>query len=1220
MTRSRPFSIVLLAGAGILLALFAALLFLGPRLVNTKAFRDLALGEIERKTGARLSYARAEVTFLPRPRFVIRGVAIDVPGLAAGTVATLRADMELIPLLRGKVRNGNILLEAPDVRVRIPPRPKAGKAFSMVEFEGILSALLATLRQAAPGTVVTVRNGRLDLSDGEKPIVSLTELNARGGFPPERLTLQVRCASRYWGTLSIESNLNPEGLRGDTRVETAGFKVRDFVDRLAPGTAPWLGETELSLRGRITSEGLRSVRVEIAGGVPALTLRRGARSRTLRVGTFKGSAEWTEKGLHAALSDLSVDDPRIRLSGELSFDRQPPSVEARVEGRGADIPSIRAALLALAGDIPGVRKSLGVVRGGTISNFSLKAGGESPSDLANLRTLQARATLSDGTITVPAIDLTLVNVAGEASFSGGILTGRKLSAHLGNSRVREGVLRMGIAGGDAPFHAELPADVDLRELQPLLRRLVPDDRFRGEIDRIHEVRGTAAGRLTLGERLSSIRPTFALSRVNLTASYDRIPFPVSIRGGQASYDGEAFSVTGLLGAVGGSTFSGLTGRLDLGIPHVISVRSGTARLALEEVFPWIASLDGIRETVKPVRSAQGVAEFATLSCDGPLRGPGEWRFDAVGSVENVEVDTALLPGPVTIPRGRFRIRPEELSFTDIEASLLDTTFQGGVRLRGYRTGVDQVAASLHGDIGAEAARWAYARIGVPHPYAPKAPFTVTGSTFSWEKGGVIVVDATLAWPGGPDVALSLRKTPGTLSVDPFVIRDEASDARGTFRLDPDAANVKFAGTLSGSTVGKVVSIPARPGQRIHGEMEADLDRGNLARSSARGTLEADDLAIPWKPLAPLAIRHISLSAEGRKVRVASSDLLWDNVPFSLSGTAESVGETIVADVDVSAGDIDVDKLVRSIQPAGSGKPEAGAPATAEAQEGGTAKSPESSRFPVRGVLRLRADSMSHGSLTWRPVRAEADIGENRLRFVISEANLCGVSTLGTLTLDSSGPAFELAASATGEDVDATMMCLSGKKVSITGTYSMSVRVAGKGTGEALVRSLRGPGELTVKDGRINKMTFLSRIFSYLNVTDLLRGKIPDLGKEGFPYRTLAVRGEAKEGKFLLEELTMDAPSMGIAATGEVDFIRREEDLKVLVSPFGTVDAVVRNIPILGYILGGTLVSIPVAVRGDIDDPKVTPLDPAGVGEGLLGIVERTFKAPAHIISPILPGG
>jgi hypothetical protein len=496
---------------------------------------------------------------------------------------------------------------------------------------------------------------------------------------------------------------------------------------------------------------------------------------------------------------------------------------------------------------------------------------------------------------------------------------------------------------------------------------------------------------------------------------------------------------------------------------------------------------------------------------------------------------------------------------------------------------------------------------------------VTGATFSREKGGGAVVDATLAWSEGPDIALSLRKTPETLSVDPIVVRDKVSDARGTFHLEPGAAKVKFTGTLSRSTVEKVVSIPVWPAQRIHGEMEAVLDRGNLARSSARGTLEANDLVLPWKRLAPLAIRHISLSAEGRKVRVASSDLSWDNVPLSLTGTAESGGETVVADLDVSAGDIDVDKLVRSIRPEGSGKPEAGDSAMEELREEGTAKSPGSPRFPIRGVLRLRTASVSYGSLTWRPVRAEADIREDRLRFALSEANLCGVSTLGTLTLDSAGPAIELAVSAAGEDVGATMTCLSGKKVSLTGTYSTSVRVAGKGTGEALVRSLRGPGELTLKDGRINKMTFLSRIFSYLNVTELLRGKLPDLGKEGFPYRTLIVRGEAKDGKFLFGEMTMDAPSMGIAATGEVDFIRREEDLQVLVSPFGTVDAVLRKTPVLGYILGGTLVSIPIAVRGDLDDPKVTPLEPAAVGKGLLGIVERTFKAPAHVISPILPG-
>ena len=1103
--------------------------------------------------------------------------------------------------------------------MRIPPRPKPEKAFSVEEFEGNLSSLLATLRGRAPATVVTVRNGRLELSDGERPIVSLRELNARVGFPPERMTLQIRCASRYWESLSIESSLRPEGLRGDTRVETAGFRVRDFVDRLAPGALPWLGGTELSLRGRITSEGLRNGNAEFAGGVPALTLRRGIRSRTIRVISFKGSAGWTEKNLQAALSDLSIDDPRIRLSGELSVDRQSPSVEARVEGQGADIPSIRAAILALAGDVPDVQKVLGVVRGGTLSRFSLNSGGTSPGDLADLRTLQARATLTDGTITVPGIDLTLVNVAGEASLSGGILTGRGLSARLGNSRVREGTLRMGIAGGDAAFHAELPATADLGELQPLLRRLVPDEGFREEIDRIHGVRGTASGRLTLGERLSSIRPTVALTSVDLAGKYDRVPFPITIRGGKASYDGDGFSVTDLRGSLGVSTVSGLTGRLALGKTPALSIRGATARIALGELYPWIASHDGIRETVKPVRSVEGVVEIATLSCDGPLREPGEWTFEASGSVENLEVDTPLLPGPVAIPRGRFRIRPEELSFMDVDASLLDTTCRGGVQLREYTRGVDRITASLHGDVGVEAAKWASSRLGIPHPYAPRAPFTVTGSTLSWEKGAAVVVEATLAWPEGPDISLSLRKTPETLSVDPLVIRDKASDARVAFHIDPGAVKVKYAGTLSRATVEKVVSIPARPGQRIHGEMEAVLDRGNPARSSARGTLEADDLAIPWKPLAPLAIRHVSLSAEGSKVRVTSSDLLWDNVPLSLTGTAEFGGETVVADLDVSAGDIDAERLLRSIRPEGSGEPEAGTPAKAKPREDGTATSPESPRFPVRGVLRLRADSVSRGSLTWRPVRAEADLGEDRVRFALSEANLCGVSTLGTLTMDSAGSAIELAVSATGEEIDATMTCLSGKTISMTGTYGMSVRLSGKGTGDALVRSLRGPAEMSLKDGRINKMTVLSRILSYLNVTELLRGKVPDLGKTGFPYRTLAIRGEVNDGKFLLGEATMDAPSMGIAATGEVDILRREADLKVLVSPFGTVDAVVRNIPVLGYILGGTLVSIPVAVRGDIDDPKVTPLEPAAVGKGLLGIVERTFNAPAHVISPILPG-
>jgi hypothetical protein len=68
-----------------------------------------------------------------------------------------------------------------------------------------------------------------------------------------------------------------------------------------------------------------------------------------------------------------------------------------------------------------------------------------------------------------------------------------------------------------------------------------------------------------------------------------------------------------------------------------------------------------------------------------------------------------------------------------------------------------------------------------------------------------------------------------------------------------------------------------------------------------------------------------------------------------------------------------------------------------------------------------------------------------------------------------------------------------------------------------------------------------------------------------------------------------------------------------------VDAIVRRIPVLGYILGDSLFSVPVTVKGDLRDPKVTTMDPGAVGAGLLGIFERTLKTPVHIVSPFFPG-
>ena len=74
---------------------------------------------------------------------------------------------------------------------------------------------------------------------------------------------------------------------------------------------------------------------------------------------------------------------------------------------------------------------------------------------------------------------------------------------------------------------------------------------------------------------------------------------------------------------------------------------------------------------------------------------------------------------------------------------------------------------------------------------------------------------------------------------------------------------------------------------------------------------------------------------------------------------------------------------------------------------------------------------------------------------------------------------------------------------------------------------------------------------------------------------------------------------------------------LLVSPLTTVDWIVERIPIVGDILQGTLVAIPVGVKGPIANPTVVPLSPTAVGSRLGGILERTIKTPFRILSPLL---
>jgi len=95
--------------------------------------------------------------------------------------------------------------------------------------------------------------------------------------------------------------------------------------------------------------------------------------------------------------------------------------------------------------------------------------------------------------------------------------------------------------------------------------------------------------------------------------------------------------------------------------------------------------------------------------------------------------------------------------------------------------------------------------------------------------------------------------------------------------------------------------------------------------------------------------------------------------------------------------------------------------------------------------------------------------------------------------------------------------------------------------------------------------------------------------------------------------------MKMVAEGTIDMSRGTIDVTLLAAPMKTVDKVVSRIPILGGVVGGSLLTIPVKVKGPLQDPSVTPLDPSEVGNGLLRVMTRIVKLPVRLLDPFLPG-
>jgi hypothetical protein len=274
--------------------------------------------------------------------------------------------------------------------------------------------------------------------------------------------------------------------------------------------------------------------------------------------------------------------------------------------------------------------------------------------------------------------------------------------------------------------------------------------------------------------------------------------------------------------------------------------------------------------------------------------------------------------------------------------------------------------------------------------------------------------------------------------------------------------------------------------------------------------------------------------------------------------------------------------------------------------------------PLRGRIGIKSKYFEYGRYTWRPLVLEISFPSEEVKVTITEANVCGISTTGTVGITSGNIALDFQALAKNQEISSSAQCLSGRPNIISGDLNFYAQVKGQGQSKDLVSSLQGPWQLEVRDGRIYKESIFMRIFAFLRLTEHFAEDKTDLtkGKGEISYKSLQAKGDLHSGKLFIKELALDASVMELVSQGEIDFVHQRIDLAVLVAPLKQVNWIVKHIPIIGYILGGTLVSLPVRVHGDLKAPNIIPLDPSVIGSDLMGIMKRTLKLPFKVTQPV----
>ena len=1224
-----------------------------PKLVNLALVKQNIKEIVSNNLGGRISYSHLKLSYFPRPHVLIHKADLELPDSLTIVIRWMKIYPKILPLFRGSLQFDLVRLDYADFVVKLPSLNEARtrQPELLPSYDEMIRSLTAAVRGLPrfmlPDLNLRLKNGKVDLVDPLGRKFKLREVQTVYERSNEKLDFSIKCKSNLWEQIHINGSLNPSNFKGVGRVQLSRFRPQVLIAYLWPDSTWQISDSKANMRIDLESDGAGTVKAGVSGTVPILELRHGREKLHFKGSRIKCTFEVVEETTRATLTELNLDYPKLNMTGKFVYNENQQNIQLSVDGSQIDANAIRNTTLKLAGKYEFVQRLFDVIKGGQVPWIKVQIKGQTFADFGNSDNIVIRGRMTEGRIYIPGAELDLENVSGDAAIAEGILRGENLQARFGNSHGKDGTLILSFNDNLDPFYLDIGINADLSQLPSVLDTVVADKDFQSELARVEEFKGSATGRLILGNNLTSLSARVEVSEAQFSARYNRIPYPIKMIGGHFVYEDSRIALEKFNADIGNSSFLELSAIIDWAETASLKTNSKTAKIDLAEFYAWLVSFNAFRKNFVQITSLKGNISAQNLNIEGPMFSPQKWHFQIGGTLSKLLLTADNLPDELRIDRGQIAWQGTQVKFNKVDAAMgRSTASQVSGRLSWkkklmisarsgrstiYLEDIDPLLISykniskIHRRFWPLRGKLAFERMSYSGPISvfseKQLSFSADVQQVELHSKGLpdplIINSGLVSWRNKQFVLKNIHANMGQSSVSQLSTAVDTN--RSTlFELDCKTANL-FAGEIYPLLAsferlnGRIQDFSATDGLLILSDLKFKVPTQDLTKWHIDLKANMHKITVYSDALQdPVAIdsgnfvisTEILGTANRTRVDVKTTRLNWGDNHLTLQGQMSASEQESQLNMTINADGLDWDRINVLLKYIAKQKAKSGQ------------SDPQSK---LLGRIQVRSDRFSWDSYAVQPLEAEITFKPDKVLVAVNKADFCGISFQGLLTLAAQSMDIYFVPTAVNQQLASTLFCLTAKKDLATGSYSLDGEIMAKAKPATITRSLTGTLTFSAAKGRIYRFGLLAKILAILNLTEIFRGAVPDLTGEGFAYHKMTAGAKLQGSKLIMEECSIDGASMGIACEGDIDLVEKKIDLIILVAPFKTVDRIVDVLPLIGGVLGGKLMSIPFRAKGDLIDPEVYALPPTAVGSGILGILERTLKLPITIMQPIISG-